>query len=150
MCPVCTLVLIGYASVGLFTSISTGLFMMTCFEALWYSAMKRWLHLPFQYHLALMLVKFYTRPFLVMYDIHTSYIEISLSQYKPWKKIPKIDQSGTSESCVNSLITCVSPTAPIAAFRKRDKHEKDDIIPERVPQGRSWFVGNRFLIGDKI
>ncbi|KAM9821403.1 GTPase-activating protein and VPS9 domain-containing protein 1 isoform X4 [Syngnathus typhle] len=26
------------------------------------------------------------------------------------------------------------PKAPIAAFRKRDKHEKDDIAPERIPQ----------------
>uniref|UniRef100_A0A8C3AE14 GTPase-activating protein and VPS9 domain-containing protein 1 n=1 Tax=Cyclopterus lumpus TaxID=8103 RepID=A0A8C3AE14_CYCLU len=26
------------------------------------------------------------------------------------------------------------PKAPIAAFRKRDKHEKDDVAPERVPQ----------------
>uniref|UniRef100_A0A8C9WVL7 GTPase-activating protein and VPS9 domain-containing protein 1 n=1 Tax=Sander lucioperca TaxID=283035 RepID=A0A8C9WVL7_SANLU len=26
------------------------------------------------------------------------------------------------------------PKAPIAAFRKRDKQEKDDVVPERVPQ----------------
>ncbi|XP_056274247.1 GTPase-activating protein and VPS9 domain-containing protein 1 isoform X11 [Pseudoliparis swirei] len=46
-----------------------------------------------------------------------------------WKKrfvsaIPKV-LYWTAESDV---------PAPIAAFRKRDKHEKDDIIPERVPQ----------------
>uniref|UniRef100_A0AAQ4RG95 GTPase-activating protein and VPS9 domain-containing protein 1 n=1 Tax=Gasterosteus aculeatus aculeatus TaxID=481459 RepID=A0AAQ4RG95_GASAC len=29
------------------------------------------------------------------------------------------------------------PKAPIAAFRKRDKHEKDDVAPERVPQDDS-------------
>uniref|UniRef100_A0A671URU2 GTPase-activating protein and VPS9 domain-containing protein 1 n=1 Tax=Sparus aurata TaxID=8175 RepID=A0A671URU2_SPAAU len=31
------------------------------------------------------------------------------------------------------------PKAPIAAFRKRDKQEKDEITPERIPQGLSWF-----------
>lgn len=34
---------------------------------------------------------------------------------------------------------CLSSSAPIAAFRKRDKHEKDDVVPERMPQGRSRF-----------
>uniref|UniRef100_A0A7N6BA41 GTPase-activating protein and VPS9 domain-containing protein 1 n=1 Tax=Anabas testudineus TaxID=64144 RepID=A0A7N6BA41_ANATE len=31
------------------------------------------------------------------------------------------------------------PKAPIAAFRKRDKQEKDDIAQERLPQGQSGF-----------
>ncbi|XP_077943008.1 GTPase-activating protein and VPS9 domain-containing protein 1 isoform X9 [Gasterosteus aculeatus] len=49
-----------------------------------------------------------------------------------WKKrfvsaIPKV-LYWTAESDV---------PAPIAAFRKRDKHEKDDVAPERVPQDDS-------------
>lgn len=32
-----------------------------------------------------------------------------------------------------------SSSAPIAAFRKRDKHEKDDIVQERIPQGQPHF-----------
>lgn len=30
-----------------------------------------------------------------------------------------------------------SPSAPIAAFRKRDKPEKDDVVQERIPQGQN-------------
>lgn len=47
--------------------------------------------------------------------------------------------SNNSESGVIPPITCLCPTAPIAAFRKRDKQEKDDISQERIPQGLSWF-----------
>lgn len=72
------------------------------------------------------------------------------SQYKPKKNTkdsPKWLSTGDSwsapsdesKSCVHSLITCLSSTAPIAAFRKRDKQEKDEITPERIPQGLSWF-----------
>uniref|UniRef100_A0A669DGM4 GTPase-activating protein and VPS9 domain-containing protein 1 n=1 Tax=Oreochromis niloticus TaxID=8128 RepID=A0A669DGM4_ORENI len=31
------------------------------------------------------------------------------------------------------------PKAPIAAFRKRDKQEKDEVV-HNIPQGQSWFV----------
>jgi len=39
----------------------------------------------------------------------------------------------------------ISSTAPIAAFRKRDKQEKDDIAQERVPQGQQGFVLTLFM-----
>lgn len=58
--------------------------------------------------------------------------------------------SRSRESGVGPLITCLSSTAPIAAFRKRDKQEKDDVPPERVPQGLSCFSLITLLIGDKI
>lgn len=46
-----------------------------------------------------------------------------------------------------SINTHLSSAAPIAAFRKRDKQEKDDIAQERIPQGQSWFVLITLLIG---
>lgn len=39
-----------------------------------------------------------------------------------------------------SVIACLSSTAPITAFKKRDKQEKNDAAQERVPQGQQWFV----------
>lgn len=35
---------------------------------------------------------------------------------------------------------CLYSSAPIAAFRKRDKHEKDDIVQERIPQGQHQLL----------
>lgn len=55
--------------------------------------------------------------------------------------------SSGSESGVSPPIACLSSTAPIAAFRKRDKQEKDDIAQERIPQGLSWFGLITLLIG---
>lgn len=42
------------------------------------------------------------------------------------------------------LTVFVHTAAPIAAFRKRDKHEKDDLGAEKVPQGLPLFFFSSF------
>lgn len=107
--------------------------------------------------------KFSTRLFLVMYDtahpiLRCRMCSVSIQTMKNTKYWPEWLYAGNSwpachptilGSGVNSLITCPSSIAPIAAFRKRDKHEKDDVAPERVPQGLSCFGSTTFLMEDQ-
>lgn len=39
-----------------------------------------------------------------------------------------------------SLLHRLSSTAPMTAFRKKDKHEKEDAAQDRVPQGQYWVL----------
>lgn len=105
----------------------------------------QWASVIFWWNRHFNIVLLYTRHCLVLYDAIHLILKFVVSVNPKWLSISEswaiCDVTYESRRhTTRAVLIVLFSTAPIAAFRKRDKQEKDDITQERLPQGWSWFV----------